>query len=76
MKREEPPGIPFHLSPLGGKAKWIPSLGPFGVALLIIVGILTLAAPHVLWLLAYPVLIVAALWAVVNVAAFMLRKFD
>ena len=76
MRREEPPGIPKHLTPLGGRAKWIPPLGVLGILLLALAAVLTLAAPHVLWLLAYPVLIVAALWAVVNFAAFMLRKFD
>ena len=75
MRREEPPGIPEHLIPIGGMARWIPSLGPIGISLLLLTAILTLTAPPVLWLLAYPVLIGAALWAVVNAAAFMLRKF-
>lgn len=70
-----PPEPAEHLRTIHGEAKWIRSLIPVGLLFLIIVLIITVFSPSALWFLVYPLLIVAALWALATAAAFLLRHF-
>lgn len=62
-----------HLRLLKNEAEWIKGLAPVGVALLLMAVALTFFAPHVLWFLLYPILIVGAFAALATTAAWLLR---
>ncbi|MBV9866423.1 MAG: hypothetical protein JO316_13805 [Abitibacteriaceae bacterium] len=62
-----------HLRLLNNEAEWIKGLAPVGVVLLLIALALTFFAPHVLWFLLYPLLIVGAFAALATTAAWLLR---
>ena len=64
-----------HLRTIHGEANWIRSLVPIGLALLVIVLLVTVFSPSAIWFLVYPALIIAALWALATAAAFLLRHF-
>ncbi len=71
---EPPPNLPTHLRPITDETRWIRILAVAGVILLALVLALTFLAPSVLWFLAYPLLIAAALAALSTAAAFLLRR--
>lgn len=62
-----------HLRLLQGEDDWIKGLAPVGVALLLFALALTFFAPHVLWFLLYPVLIIGASAALATTAAWLFR---
>jgi hypothetical protein len=70
-----PPDPADHLRTVQGEAKWIRSLAPTGLVLLIVAALVTVLSPSAIWFLVYPVLIVGALWALTTAAAFLLRHF-
>ena len=70
-----PPEPAVHLKTMRGDSRWIPTLAPIGLALLIVIAVLTVFSPSAIWFLLYPLLIIGALWALATAAAFLLRHF-
>ena len=71
------PDEPLHdsLRMASSMAKWTGPAAIGGIALLVIAIVLAFVAPHPIWFLLYPLLIVAAVAVLTTAAAWHLRHF-
>jgi len=73
--KEPRPEPSKHLRPIRSDSRWIRSLGPIGLGLLLAALALTFLVPSSPWLLLYPLLIIGGLAALTSAVAFLMRHF-